>query len=151
MTLPVILPPTLAKRSGKLSPSPIPYGLFRMSSAAVLKPRVCAVVAYTALMTACEYAVRDRKSSSLKVERTGERDTQNGGMRAWTASGATASVTALDQVPMMACTRLTSTSFRAPRTPASGFVWVSSVKSWIGLPATPPPLLVSSAGGGDVG
>ena len=116
-----------------------------MSSAAVLYPSFCAVVAYTVLITACEYAVRYRKSSSLKVEMTGELDTQKCGMRACTAIGATASVTALDQVPRMACTRLTSTSLRAPRTPASGLVWSSSVKSWICLPATPPALLISSA------
>ncbi len=42
------------------------------------------------------------------------------------ARGATAVVTALAQVPMMAATRSTSISLRAARTAASGLVWVSS-------------------------
>ena len=80
----------------------------------------------------------------------GELDTQKSGILAWTQMGATARVTALDQVPTMAWTLLTSTSFRAPRTPASGLVWVSSTKSWIALPPMPGPpdavdALISSA------
>jgi hypothetical protein len=59
-------------------------------------------------------------------------------------SGATAVVTADDQVPTMAETLSTSMSFRAARTPASGLVWSSSEMSWTGRPSTPPAAFTSS-------
>ena len=59
--------------------------------------------------------------------------------------GATAVVTAEAQVPMMAATLSTSMSLRAARTAASGFVWSSSLTSWIGWPRTPPAALTSWA------
>jgi hypothetical protein len=46
---------------------------------------------------------------------------------------------------MRATTLLTSISLRAARTAASGLVWLSSWKSWIGRPWMPPPLLMRSA------
>ena len=53
-------------------------------------------------------------------------------------SGATAVVTPEAHVPMIAATRSTSISLRAARTPASGFVWSSSLASCTRRPSTPP-------------
>lgn len=60
-------------------------------------------------------------------------------------SGATAVVTDDAHVPMIAATLSTSMSLRAARTAASGFVWSSSLKSWIRRPAMPPAPLICSA------
>ncbi len=58
--------------------------------------------------------------------------------------GATAVVTEEAQVPMTAATLSTSMSFRAARTPASGFVWSSSLTSSTRRPSTPPAALTCS-------
>ena len=60
-------------------------------------------------------------------------------------SGATAVVTAEAHVPMIAATLSRSISLRAARTPASGFVWSSSLTSSSLRPSTPPAALISPA------
>jgi hypothetical protein len=70
--------------------------------------------------------------------------TVNSGTRFSQQSGATPVVTELAQVPISACTRSTSISLRAPRTPASGLVWSSSNTRRIGRPRTPPASLASA-------
>ena len=60
-------------------------------------------------------------------------------------SGITASDTPDDQVPRIACTLLTSSSFFAASTPAWGLVWVSSDTTSSIMPAAPPAAFTASA------
>ncbi len=59
--------------------------------------------------------------------------------------GSTASDTPEAQVPRMACTRWTSSSFLAASTAALGLVWSSSENTSSLRPAAPPAAFTSSA------
>jgi hypothetical protein len=109
-----------------------------------LKPRLAQISENAAPKRSLVAWKRQTRSLVSSVEIAGAPETFISMMLAASVSGMTASDTPEAQVPRIACTLLTSISFLAASTAASGLVWSSSVNSSSLTPPAPPAALTSS-------
>ena len=122
----------------------MPEALLKAIVAGRLKPRFSAIAAKAWPKRSLVAWKRQTRSFLSSCEIAGAPEVFIWMMFAASVRGITARVTPEDQVPRIACTLLTSISFFAASTAASGLVWPSSLNSSSFVPPAPPAALTSA-------